>query len=163
MFDPVQNFIWNRRNPQHRQYARISDLSFHSCFPRSLANPDGCRKIGDDVLPSQNSFQKKKSKSDPSGNFLQKGRLTLSSATGGASVAAHGNGHGLGGNVLEESESLGQLHAVDGLGGLTGVLEADTQVRAARAGALGLRDLLGGVTDLYRALLVSNGLVVGYW
>lgn len=93
----------------------------------------------------------------------KKGRLTLSSATGGASVAAHGNGHGLGGNVLEESEGLGQLHAVDGLGGLTGVLEADTEVRAARAGALGLRDLLGGVTDLCKASLVSNGIVVGCW
>ena len=86
--------------------------------------------------------------SDPSGIFFKKGRLTLSSATGGASVAAHGNGHGLVGDVLEESEGLGQLHTVDGLGGLTGVLEADTEVRAARAGALGLRDLLGGVTDL---------------
>lgn len=93
----------------------------------------------------------------------KKGRLTLSSATGGASVAAHGNGHGLGGNVLEESEGLGQLHAVDSLGSLTGVLEADTEVRAARAGALGLRDLLGGVTDLYKASLVSNGIVVGCW
>lgn len=100
-------------------------------------------------------------------NFLQnikkKGRLTLGSATGGASVAAHGNGHGLVGNVLEESEGLGQLHSVDGLGGLTGVLEADTEVRAARAGALGLRDLLGGVTDLCKASLVSNGIVVGCW
>jgi hypothetical protein len=98
----------------------------------------------------------------PEFSSKKKGRLTLSGATGGTSVAAHGNGHGLGGDVLEEAKSLGQLHTVDGLSGLTGVLEADTQVRAARAGALGLRDLLGGVTDLYRALLVSNGVRRGW-
>ena len=95
--------------------------------------------------------------------FSFSGKLTLGGATGGTGVAAHGNGHGLGGDVLKEGEGLGQLHAVDGLGGLTGVLERDTEVRAARAGALGLRDLLGGVTDLCKASLVSNGIVVGCW
>lgn len=80
--------------------------------------------------------------------FFFQGRLTLGSATGRAGVTAHGNGHGLGGDVLKEGKGLGQLHAVDSLSSLTGVLEADTQVRAARAGALLLRNLLGGVTDL---------------
>lgn len=74
--------------------------------------------------------------------------LTLGSATGGAGVAAHGDGHGLLGDVVEEGQSLLQLHAVDGLSGLTGVLEADTQVRAPRASALCGRNLLRGVTDL---------------
>lgn len=74
--------------------------------------------------------------------------LTLGSATGGAGVPAHGNGHALLGNVVEEGQSLLELHAVDGLSGLTGVLEADTQVRAPRAGALCGRNLLSGVTDL---------------
>lgn len=78
-----------------------------------------------------------------------RGQLTLGGAASGASVAAHGNGHGLLGDVLEVGESLLQLHAVDGLSSLTGVLEADTQVRAPRAGALCVRNLLGGVTDLY--------------
>lgn len=81
-------------------------------------------------------------------NSKIRGRLTLSGTASGASVAAHGNGHGLLGDVLEVGESLLQLHAVDGLSGLTGVLEADTQVRAPRAGALCGRNLLGGVTDL---------------
>lgn len=74
--------------------------------------------------------------------------LTLGGATGGAGVPAHGNGHGLLGDVVEEGQSLLELHAVDGLSGLTGVLEADTQVRAPRAGALCGRNLLSGVTDL---------------
>lgn len=78
-----------------------------------------------------------------------RGQLTLGGAASGASVAAHGNGHGLLGDVLEVGESLLQLHAVDGLSSLTGVLEADTQVRAPRAGALCGRNVLGGVTDLY--------------
>lgn len=74
--------------------------------------------------------------------------LTLGSATGRAGVAAHGDGHGLLGDVVEVGQSLLQLHTVDGLSGLAGVLEADAKVRAPRAGALSVRNLLGGVTDL---------------
>ena len=74
--------------------------------------------------------------------------LTLSAATGAAGVAAHGDDLGLVGDVAEEGESALQLHAVDGLGGLAGVLEADTQVRAPGAGALSGRNLLSSVTDL---------------
>jgi hypothetical protein len=51
-------------------------------------------------------------------------------------------------DVLEVLESAGDLPAVDGLGGLAGVLERDTQVGAASAGALGGLDFGGGVTDL---------------
>lgn len=56
--------------------------------------------------------------------------------------------HRLLGDVVEVGQSLLQLHAVDSLGSLAGVLEADTEVRAASAGALGVLDILGGVTDL---------------
>lgn len=75
-------------------------------------------------------------------------KLTLSGATGGTGVAAHGDSHRLLGDVVEVGESLLQLHAVDGLSSLTGVLEGNTEVRAASAGALSVLDLLGGVTDL---------------
>lgn len=76
---------------------------------------------------------------------------TLGGTASRASVAAHGDSHGLLGDVLKVDKSLAQLHTVDGLSGLTGVLEADTKVRAASASALGVFDLLGGVTDLYIA------------
>jgi hypothetical protein len=51
-------------------------------------------------------------------------------------------------DVLEVLESAGDLPAVDGLSGLAGVLERDTEVGAASAGALGGLDFGGGVTDL---------------
>jgi hypothetical protein len=73
--------------------------------------------------------------------------LALGGAASGAGVSSHGDGLLVLLDVLKEGNSTLQLPAVDGLGGLAGVLEADTQVRAARAGALILRDLLGGVTD----------------
>jgi len=51
-------------------------------------------------------------------------------------------------DVLEVLEGAGDLPAVDGLGGLAGVLERNTEVGAARAGGLGRLDFGGGVTDL---------------
>lgn len=51
-------------------------------------------------------------------------------------------------DILEVGNGALQLQSVDGLGGLTGVLEADTKVRAPRAGALCGRNRLCGVTDL---------------
>lgn len=74
--------------------------------------------------------------------------LTLSTATSAASEPPHGDTFGLDLDVLEELEGALKLHALDGLGGLTGILEADTQVRAPGAGALRGRNLLSGVTDL---------------
>lgn len=74
--------------------------------------------------------------------------LTLSSATSATSIPPHGHSLHLVGDILEESEGTLQLHAIDGLGGLAGVLEADTQVRAAGAGALRGRNFLSSVTDL---------------
>lgn len=73
--------------------------------------------------------------------------LALSAATGAASVPTHGDSLSLFGDVVEEGKGALQLHAVDGLSGLTGVLEADTQVRAPGAGALSGRNLLSSVTD----------------
>lgn len=51
-------------------------------------------------------------------------------------------------DVLEVLESAGDLPAVDGLGGLAGVLERNTEVGTASAGGLGRLDVGGGVTDL---------------
>jgi hypothetical protein len=73
--------------------------------------------------------------------------LALSSTASAASVSAHGDDLGLVLDVVEELEGALKLHALDGLGGLTGVLEADTEVRAPGAGALRGRNLLSGVTD----------------
>ena len=51
-------------------------------------------------------------------------------------------------DVLEVLEGTGDLPAVDGLGGLAGVLERNTEVGTASAGALGVLDFGSGVTDL---------------
>ena len=77
--------------------------------------------------------------------------LTLSGAAFATSVPPHGHNLGLVLNVVEELKGALELHALNGLGGLTGVLEADTQVRAPGAGALCGRNLLSGVTDLKRS------------
>lgn len=74
--------------------------------------------------------------------------LTLSSAASAAGESSERNDLGLVGDVLEVDESTLQLHAVDSLSSLTGVLEADTQVRAPGAGALSGRNVLSSVTDL---------------
>jgi hypothetical protein len=62
-------------------------------------------------------------------------------------------------DILEVGDGALQLPSVDGLGGLTGVLEADTQVRAPRAGALRGRNRLCGVADLFPALSVYSDTV----
>lgn len=54
-------------------------------------------------------------------------------------------------DILEVLSGALQLPSVDGLGGFTGVLERDTQVRAPRTGALCGRNLLCSVTDLDEA------------
>lgn len=59
-------------------------------------------------------------------------------------------------DVLEVLEGAGDLPAVDGLGGLAGVLERNTEVGAASAGALGGLDFGGGVTDLLAADIVRK-------
>lgn len=74
---------------------------------------------------------------------------TLSGAASAAGVSAHGDSLLVLLDVLEEGDGAGQLPAVDGLGGLTGVLERDTQVLAAGASRLGGRNLGGGVSNLF--------------
>ena len=73
---------------------------------------------------------------------------TLSSTTGSSSVSSHGNGLLLLLNVLQELDGTLQLPSVDGLGGLTSVLERNSEVSTASAGGLGWVNLGGGVTDL---------------
>lgn len=87
-----------------------------------------------------------KSQSRSSGCFVR----TLSGATSAASVTAHGDGLLVSLDILEESDGTLELPAVDGLGGLAGVLERNPEVGTAGAGRLGGLDLGGGVTDLYR-------------
>jgi len=61
---------------------------------------------------------------------------TLSSATDATAVASHGDGLLLLKDILKELLGTGELPAVDRLSGLAGVLEGNTEVRAARAGRL---------------------------
>ena len=51
-------------------------------------------------------------------------------------------------DVTEVSQGTVELPSVDGLGGLAGVLERDTEVGTASAGGLGRLNFGGGVTDL---------------
>jgi len=64
------------------------------------------------------------------------GRLTLSSASSAASVPPHGNGLLVLQDISEVGERAVELPAVDGLGGLAGVLEGNAEVAAAGAGRL---------------------------
>lgn len=73
----------------------------------------------------------------------------MGSAADRASVAAEGDGLGLLLDVLEELEGALQLPSVDGLGGLAGVLEGDTEVGTAGAGRFGGNDLSGSVPNLF--------------
>ena len=73
---------------------------------------------------------------------------TLRSTADGASVAAEGDDLLLLLDVLEELDGALQLPAVDGLGGLAGVLERNTEVGTAGLGRLGGRDLGGSVANL---------------
>lgn len=76
---------------------------------------------------------------------------TLGSAADGAAVAAHGDSLALLLDVLEELDGALELPAVDGLGGLAGVLEGHTQVGTAGAGRLGGNNLGGSVPNLFDA------------
>lgn len=65
-----------------------------------------------------------------------------------AAVASHGNGLLLLADVLEEGLGALQLPAVDGLGGLAGVLERHPEVRPAGASRLRRGNLSRGVPNL---------------
>jgi hypothetical protein len=53
-------------------------------------------------------------------------KLTLSSATNATGIPSHGDGFLVVDDVLEVCDGARHLPSVDGLGGLAGVLEADT-------------------------------------
>lgn len=73
---------------------------------------------------------------------------TLSSSTGAAGISSHGDGLLVLLDVLEEGHGALELPAIDGLGGLAGVLEGHTKVSTAGAGRLRGLDLGRGVSDL---------------
>lgn len=73
---------------------------------------------------------------------------TLSGPADAAAVASHGDGLLLLADVLEELLGTGELPAVDGLRGLAGVLERNTEVRPAGASRLRRGDLSCSVPDL---------------
>ena len=73
---------------------------------------------------------------------------TLSSSAGAASVSSHGDGLGLLLDVLEELDGAGQLPAIDGLSGLAGVLERNSEVGTAGTSRLRGLDLGGSVSNL---------------
>lgn len=74
---------------------------------------------------------------------------TLRSTADGASVAAEGDDLLLLLDVLKELDGALQLPAVDGLGGLAGVLKRNSEVGTAGLGRLGGRDLGGSVANLW--------------
>lgn len=63
-------------------------------------------------------------------------------------ISPHRHGLDVLGDILEVGDGAGDFPAVDGLGGLAGVLVGDTEVGAARAGGLGGLEVGGGVADL---------------
>ncbi len=74
---------------------------------------------------------------------------TLRRSAGAAGIAPHGDGLLLLLDVLEELDGALQLPAVDGLGGLPGVLEGHAQVGTAGAGRLDGLDVSRGVSNLF--------------
>lgn len=74
--------------------------------------------------------------------------LALGSAASATGISSHGDGLLVLLDVLEELDSSLQLPAVDGLGGLAGVLERNSEVGTAGAGRLRGLNLVGGVSNL---------------
>ena len=73
---------------------------------------------------------------------------TLGGTADAAAVTSHGDGLLLLADVLEELLGAGELPAIDGLGGLAGVLERNTEVRPAGASRLRRGDLSCSVPNL---------------
>lgn len=116
----------------------FAKLILHESLSHLRSSPDTQESLLLMQIPCQNE------------RFQISGRShrTLSAATGAASVAAHGDGLLLLLDVLEELHGALELPAVDGLGGLAGVLEGHTQVGTAGAGRLLRCNLGGGVASL---------------
>lgn len=90
------------------------------------------------------------------------GSLTLSGASSGASVAPHGNGLLVVEDIAEVGESALKLPSVDGLGGLAGVLERNTEVGAASAGALCVVEGGCSVTNLRQQLISHSRMAAAH-
>lgn len=73
---------------------------------------------------------------------------TLGGAASAAGISSHGDSLLVLLDVLEELDSSLQLPAVDGLSGLSGVLEGNSEVGTAGAGRLRGLDLGRGVSNL---------------
>lgn len=79
---------------------------------------------------------------------LRCGLHTLSGASSSTGVSAHGDSLLVLLNVLEELHGTVELPAVDGLGGLTSVLERNTEVGTTGASRLRRVDFGGSVSNL---------------
>lgn len=90
------------------------------------------------------------------------GFLTLCSTSSSASVSPHGDGLLVVDDIGEEGLRALELPAVDGLGGLSCVLEAHTEVGAARAGALRWVDLRRCVSNLHITISLRCS-IDGFW
>lgn len=90
------------------------------------------------------------------------GSLTLSGASSGTGVAPHGNGLLVVEDVAEVGEGALKLPSVDGLGGLAGVLERNTEVGAASAGALCVVEVGCSVTNLRQQLISHSRLAAAH-
>lgn len=73
----------------------------------------------------------------------------MSGSADGAGISSEGDGLLVLLDVLEESNSALELPAVDGLSGLAGVLERNSEVGTAGAGRLRGLNLRGSVSNLY--------------
>jgi len=82
-----------------------------------------------------------------------RGSLTLGSASSATGVAPHGDGLLVLQDIAEVGEGALELPSVDGLGGLAGVLERDTEVGTASAGALCVVEAVCCVTNLPEQLI----------
>jgi hypothetical protein len=91
-----------------------------------------------------------------------RGSLTLSGASSGTGVAAHGNGLLVVEDVAKVGEGALKLPSVDGLGGLAGVLERNTEVGAASAGALCVVEVGCSVTNLRQQLISHSRLAAAH-
>lgn len=80
---------------------------------------------------------------------------TLSGSSGATVVPPHGNSLLVLLDVLQERDGAGELHAVDSLRSLAGVLEGDTEERAAGRCGLVLILGVGGVADLRLSRSIS--------
>ena len=89
--------------------------------------------------------------------------LTLCGTSSSTSVSPHGHGLLVLDDIVEESLCPLQLPAIDGLGGLSGVLEAHTKVGSPRAGALRRVNLRRCVSNLPSQISLDSNRAAVAW